>query len=202
MTSSVRRLWEGLDAVEGDAFLDALYPALTRAVQYDRLDADRRTSCDGAVVLAMAAVLRLRERALVVRPRADASRIKNVRPAARSEFEMPAFPVLQELRGGPLDSFRMASNTAVLREHAAQVDEWADTVETICRARAMVVVTAVAEREAAARIATANAAIAAAELGRQQSEMGKQLLNDTLAERRDLARAITNIYGIEQGEPS
>jgi hypothetical protein len=198
--TSVRRLSEELDRDDEVVFLDALYPSRTPQQQTQLLERDRRTSQDPSVVLAMTAVLRHRDRALIVR-RSPTS-ITAPAPPPVSFMAPPAPPRLQELRGGLFDPIRSATNTALLREHQAQTEVWADTVETYCRAEAMAVALAVGKREAAARIAAANAVIAEAEFRQQQSEMSNRLLNDTFQERRDLARAITNIYSIEGGEPS
>lgn len=197
---TVSALMRGLDPSEEHVFLDALYPSHTRGEQLSRACADRRTRQDRAVVLAMAAVLRHRERRLVVRPRsAPAARFANTvwepRPVASIE-DAPPFPVLKALRGGPFDIVRMGDNAAMLRDHADQVDRWAETVEEICRAKAMVIAMQVAEREAAARIAQANAVIAEAEALREQAAMNRQLFADTLPERRDLARAIAPTYAV------
>jgi hypothetical protein len=114
----------------------------------------------------------------------------------------PTPPRLQELRGGLFDPIRSATNTALLREHQAQTEVWADTVETYCRAEAMAVALAVGKREAAARIAAANAVIAEAEFRTQQASIGQHLLQDTINERRELTRARINNHVINTGEPS
>jgi hypothetical protein len=61
---------------------------------------------------------------------------------------------------------------------------------------------AVGKREAAARIAAANAVIAEAEFRTQQAAIGQRLLQDTTRERRELTRALINNYLINTGEPS
>jgi hypothetical protein len=188
-------LWERLGDDERGVFLNALYPGLARLAQHDRLRRDRRTSVHPDIVLAMSTVLGRRENALV-RRRPAAS------PSPQRTIDMPpSQPRLQDLHGGLLDPFRMAANTAVLREHQTQVEVWASTVEEVCRARAMVIALAVGEREAAAHIAMADADIAEAQLRTEQAQTGQKLLAETLPERRDLIRAATTIYALKKGAP-
>jgi hypothetical protein len=198
--TSVRRLSGELDRDDEAVFLDALYPGRTHQQQTQLLERDRRTSQDPSVVLAMTAVLRHRDRALVVRR----SPTLTTRPAPPpvSFMAPPTPPRLQELRGGLLDPIRSATNTALLREYQDQTEVWADTVETYCKAEAMAAALAVGKREAAARIAAANAVIAEAEFRTQQAAIGQRLLQDTTRERRELTRALINNYLINTGEPS
>jgi len=188
--TSVRRLREELGRDDEVIFLDALYPGRTHQQQTQLLERDRRTSQDPSVVLAMTAVLRHRDRALTVR-RSPTSTATLATPPV-SLMAPPAPPRLQELRGGLLDPIRSATNTALLREYQDQTEVWADTVETYCRAEAMAVALAVGKREAAARIAAANAVIAEAEFRTQQATIGQRLLQDTISERRALTRALIN----------
>jgi hypothetical protein len=189
-------LWERLGDDERGVFLNALYPGLARLAQHDRLRRDRRTSVHPDIVLAMSTVLGRRENALV-RRRPAAS------PSPQRTIDMPPpQPRLQKLRGGLVDPIRSATNTALLREHQAQTEVWADTVETYCRAEAMAVALAVGKREAAARIAAANAVIAEAEFRTQQATIGQRLLQDTINERLELTRALINNHFINTGEPS
>jgi hypothetical protein len=189
-------LWEQLTADEGDAFLAALYPGRDYATQTDLLETDRRSSQHPSVVLAMAEVLRRRGTGLV-------SRRPTTRGYAQRDIATsPPPPRLQKLRGGLVDPIRSATNTALLREHQAQTEVWADTVETYCRAEAMAVALAVGKREAAARIAAANAVIAEAEFRTQQATIGQRLLQDTINERLELTRALINNHFINTGEPS